>query len=577
MLRNVFILLLLVPLTAYSQNCYELNKGKGLSLFSPFLNDNPRSKAQIEGARFGDSSQTGGCGGVQCRWVVGVYNFSKPEPIFAIHSGIVTIYTTSSFVENNQANDALWINGDSITSSYMGIIPNVASGQFVYAGQQIGKVLIDANLNNNFALGIRRAPPFNPYHKRGYLPAKPDANGKCECNTEPVWPEYFVNPASKYVAYDRYNEILPQTSLKININPGGVGKWSFDNGTTWLSGGTKIIGLPFGHYKIIFKNDFGYTSPSPILVNTNNFNKDFETGASYIPDYTIIKKPDAELQRETDKKQIESKLAYAMDSLSMAVHADDKADLLKNTIIDSLNSRFKKIEAIQQETLFFTRLFRYILPILALALAFITILFFQNNKIRKQKKHLENLQKEQHHRVHNSLGVVSSLINKYKDDITPEKLANIDNSIIAISTVHRQLYKGNDFENINFQPIAENISQSLLAQRDIENYVEAHIHANIVIPKKQSTTLALMFNELFTNSLKYAFDNTEARNIFLSVAKEESHTLVIYRDNGKGYNMDFLEQKTSGFGRVLLEGLSNQLRAKINFYNENGACCMIKF
>src|SRR5690606_18790261 len=114
-----------------------------------------------------------------------------------------------------------------------------------------------------------------------------------------------------------------------------------------------------------------------------------------------------------------------------------------------------------------TRLFKYILPILLLAILFAVILLFQNNKIRRQKRYLENLQKEQHHRVHNSLGVVSSLLNKYKDDIDSEKLGHIDNSIIAISTVHRQLYKGSDLEYINFQPVAENITRSLLVQRGL--------------------------------------------------------------------------------------------------------------
>ncbi|MFV0605355.1 MAG: sensor histidine kinase [Niabella sp.] len=273
---------------------------------------------------------------------------------------------------------------------------------------------------------------------------------------------------------------------------------------------------------------------------------------------------------------MDTKLSHALDSLNKIMNADATTIALRNNIIDSLNTRFTHIENIQKETFFFTRLFKYILPILALAILFTIILFFQNNKIRKQKKHLENLQKEQHHRVHNSLGVVSSLLNTYKDNITPENLANIDNSIIAISTVHRQLYKGNDLEHINFQPVAESIFQSLLSQRELSDTVTLTIDANVMIPQKTSTVLALIFNELFTNSLKYAFDKNSLKTISLSTIHEDGHILVIYRDNGKGYNTDFLKHKTTGFGRVLIEGLAHQLRAKIMFYNEEGACCMIK-
>jgi two-component sensor histidine kinase len=171
---------------------------------------------------------------------------------------------------------------------------------------------------------------------------------------------------------------------------------------------------------------------------------------------------------------------------------------------------------------------------------------------------------------------VSSLLNKYKDDITPEKLADIDSSIIAISTVHRQLYKGSDLENISFQPVAEHIAQSLLLQRGLDSEVLVNIDAHVTVPQKKSTTLALMFNELFTNSLKYAFRNTSTKKISLTASTDGEGLLIIYRDNGKGYDTDFLKEKTSGFGRILLEGLAHQLRAKINFYNEGGACCMIK-
>lgn len=584
MLRKIFIIspviltiLLYVPFSSKSQKCYELNKGSGLGLFSPFLNGSPRGKPQIKGANFGDSAQDHSCNGAKKRWVIGVYAFSKAEPIFAVHAGIATIYTTSSFVENNQANDAIWINGDTITTTYMGIIPIVATGQYVYAGQQVGNVLIDANIDNNFGIGIRRAPVLNPFHKRGYLPVTHDGTGECKCKNEPLWPEYFVDPSSPFIDYNLVNEVMPEATLKVNIAPSGVGQWSFDNGTTWLNGGDKISGLPFSRYKIIFKNEYGYNAPVTYNAKIFSTNRNLILNVSYTPDYTILKKPAAELQREDDQKLLNTKIAVAMDSLGHTINEDGKTAALRNSIIDSLNNRFTRIETIQKETFFFTKLFKYILPVLLLALSFMGILLFQNNKIRKQKKYLENLQKEQHHRVHNSLGVISSLLNKYKENIDPEKLANIDNSIVAISTVHRQLYKGSDIENICFQPVAENIAQSLLAQRGLNETVKTFIDADVIIPQKKSTTLALIFNELFTNSLKYAFEHTREKMIFLTLSAENDHFLMVYRDNGSGYPIDFLKQKSDGFGRILLEGLSQQLRAKLTFYNEAGACCMIKF
>jgi len=572
--KLLIAILFILPITSYCQ-CYELNDGKGLSLFSPFLNNSPRFKEKVKGGSFGDTSTIRTCNDRKRRSAVSVYVVKDGEPIFAAHSGIINIYTSVNALEDNQTNDAIWIDGEILTTNYIGLKPVVQSGQYIYAGQLLGNVYRES-YGTLFGFGIRRAPPVNPYHKRGFLPSVPEEGKDCTCNGDPVWPEYFVDPASPFIAFDRYNDVLPDVSIRINFSPNGVGQWSFDNSKTWLSAGDHISKLPYGFYKIIFKPVYGYGTPSSINVRIDPTNQNYITTAKYAPDYTILKKPEAELQREADQKLIDTKMLHTLDSLNQIVNAGDRTFVLRNNIIDSLNNRFTKIENTQKETLLFTQLFKYILPVLLLAMTFMAILFFQNNKIRRQKKHLENLQKEQHHRVHNSLGLVSSLLNKYKDNIDPEKLANIDNKIIAISTVHRQLYKGNDLENINFQPVAENIAQSLLSQKGLTE-INAEIDANITIPQNKSTTLALIFNELLTNSLKYAFVNTTDKHIMLTTTNEDNHTLMIYRDNGLGYNDEFLNHKTSGFGRVLLEGLAHQLRAKISFYNETGACCMIKF
>jgi len=568
-------ILCFMSLSCYAQPCYKQNDGKGLSLFSPFFKSTPRAKVEVPGFSYGDTSTSRLCAGRGKKMVVCSYRFAEPEPIFAIHSGIVNVYTTTSTFEENQGNDAIWINGDSITTNYMGIYPSVQTGQYVYAGQLIGKTYKESNSEELFSFSIRRAKPFNPVVKRGLLPVAPD-NNNCECKRDPVWPEYFIYPAGMFIAYDRHNDFMPEGSLCINIEPGGVGKWSFDNGATWLSGGQKIEGLPYGYYRIIFKDEYGYFSTDPVNVRIRPNGKHFETSAQYTPDYTILKRPEAALQREADQKLLNGKFIIALDSFNQVMQANDKTVSIKNSIIDSLNTRFSKIEEVQKETFFLTRLYKYILPVLLLAILFAGILLFQNSKIRRQKKYLESLQKEQHHRVHNSLGLVSSLLNKYKDNIDPEKLANIDNNIIAIATVHRQLYKGDDLGKVDFQPVIEHIAQSLLSQKGFDDRTETNIDAHIIIPQSQSTTLALVFNELFTNSLKYAFENDSDRKISLTANREGNTIVIVYQDNGKGYSAEFLKHKTLGFGRVLLEGLAHQLRAKIHFYNANGACCMIK-
>jgi len=312
---TALFVLCFTSLLSHSQPCFELDRGKGLSLFSPFLKATPRSKTEVVGYSFGDTSLTKSCAGRGKKSVLCSYTLQEAEFIFAVHSGVANVFTTTSTFEENQENDAVWINGNTITSTYMGIYPSVQTGQYVYAGQLIGKAYKERNQENLFSFSIRRAPPVNPTLKRGYLPIISDRNN-CECKLDPLWPEYFIYPASRYINYDRMNEFLPEASLKVNMTPSGIGKWSFDDGTTWLQASEKIIGLPFGSYKIIFKSEYGYSTPPPTYIKMTNNNKEFVANVQYEPDYAILKKPEALLEKEKAESKTDAKLHLALDSLN---------------------------------------------------------------------------------------------------------------------------------------------------------------------------------------------------------------------------------------------------------------------
>lgn len=53
-------------------------------------------------------------------------------------------------------------------------------------------------------------------------------------------------------------------TLKIVLEPGGVGQWKIDGVTQWLTGGIEI--LPVGDYTVQFREESGYSAPSPETV-----------------------------------------------------------------------------------------------------------------------------------------------------------------------------------------------------------------------------------------------------------------------------------------------------------------------
>ena len=83
--------------------------------------------------------------------------------------------------------------------------------------------------------------------------------------------------------------------------------------------------------------------------------------------------------------------------------------------------------------------------------------------------------------------------------------------------------------------------------------------------------MGLIINELLTNSFKYAYPSVSEAKLTIQLQKKKFH----YADNGEGLPNNFSPEKTPTFGTQLIVSLSKQLRAKLKFYNLDGANCDI--
>lgn len=571
--------------------CYPNNPTR-ISLFSPFINSNPRVKKKIPTEYFGDSSRktTRTCNGRGIIHVGNGYYLDIGEEVFAPISGIVHIYTLGSNEIGNNTKTGLWIEGKVITANFQGIQPTVADGQYIYKGQTLGKGF-DNYGEAGVYFTIRNAPPQNPTVKRSFLPLSENPQTPCKCNNEPVFPEYFINPEMREIDYNEYNEVTPIGELSVHIEPSGVGQWSFDNGESWHSSGSVIRGMPFMYYKIIFKNEYGYQTPVPMEYKLAIGTSAVKLLAKYIPDYSILPRPKAQLENEEMKSDLIKRIQSLKDSvnsnLTISINTYIKDSLQKNYqsardyLLDSLNKKYNTLADIQRQQLTISQVFKYLLPIIFLLLVALGIYYIQNRKIKRQKKTLELMQTEQHHRVYNNLGIIAGLVFDYGKELGEEKIADLRNSILAIAKVHSQLYKGGSLETIYLNDLFTDIGKAMISQHNNSRETGLEINCHLKINQVKATKLALIINELFTNSLKHAFNESKSL-LKLSVSgykKENSSEIIIqYRDNGHGYATT--PQKNSsinGTGMILCYGLAKEIGAELSFYNDNGACCLIKF
>lgn len=192
----------------------------------------------------------------------------------------------------------------------------------------------------------------------------------------------------------------------------------------------------------------------------------------------------------------------------------------------------------------------------------------------------EMLLLEIHHRVKNSLQIVSSLLNLQKEKTNqnfPELINESQLKISNIAIVHDLLYQSSSHNQINLNIYLNQLTEHLMASFYDENK-KITIQKNISpidISLKNSVPLALIINEIIINSLKYAFEKKETGEISILATKEKGIIEIKIQDNGNG--IDDFNPKNKGIGLTLIEGFTKQLKGQLKYGNDNGCFFVISF
>ncbi|EDM38626.1 Signal Transduction Histidine Kinase [Pedobacter sp. BAL39] len=207
----------------------------------------------------------------------------------------------------------------------------------------------------------------------------------------------------------------------------------------------------------------------------------------------------------------------------------------------------------------------------------------QNQQLNVLLGEKEWLIKEIHHRVKNNLQIISSLLNTQSAYLHTSEartaIRDSQNRMQAISIVHHKLYQSNDLSTVNFQAYIEELVHSICdsfhSDKGIQfdfNLVEAHLNTTVTVP------IGLMLNEAITNSIKYAFADTELPRIAIAMVETEDDQYELsIRDNGKGLPENFDVDGCSSLGINLMVGLSSQIQGRFSICSDQGTVIRIVF
>ncbi len=204
-------------------------------------------------------------------------------------------------------------------------------------------------------------------------------------------------------------------------------------------------------------------------------------------------------------------------------------------------------------------------------------------QIKKDLKEKTLLLSEIHHRVNNNFQVITSLLYLQSQQIKEKHIINLFNQtrnrIYMMASVHEKLYHTKNFTSIDFKEYLEDVLNRLFRQSEISHRVKLVMEVkDVVLGIDDAIPVALLINELFTNSIKHAFpeDKKGTIRITFNLLDEDTYQLI-FQDNGVGLPEEIDFETSETFSLNLVRMLAKQITGEATFEQDDWTTFKIVF
>lgn len=206
-------------------------------------------------------------------------------------------------------------------------------------------------------------------------------------------------------------------------------------------------------------------------------------------------------------------------------------------------------------------------------------------EIKRSLEEKETLLKEIHHRVKNNLQEVVSILKLQRNRTTDEdvqwSLKECQNRVYTMAMVHENIYRTESLSAIGIKAYLDKLARDLLIEYmspgqnisfEINCSEDIEFDVDGIIP------VALITNELISNSMKYAFPGGRKGMIGITVEKTpENNYRYIYSDDGVGFSPGFRIDKTKTLGLKIVRAFVRQLDGSLELVPCAGTKIIISF
>lgn len=192
-----------------------------------------------------------------------------------------------------------------------------------------------------------------------------------------------------------------------------------------------------------------------------------------------------------------------------------------------------------------------------------------NSKLSSLIEERELLLKELYHRIKNNFHMIIGLLwfEAQQDPNKENIFYQLINRVKSVMSIYDYLYASQNLNSINIKEYPENIIQHTLIAYNSKTIQINYNLEDKILPFDNAASLAIITNEVLTNSLKHN-DLNHALHITVHSSSNKENFALIIHDDGKGFEK---EKQTKGLGMKIVEQFCDKLTdSHYSFTYDNG-------
>lgn len=204
----------------------------------------------------------------------------------------------------------------------------------------------------------------------------------------------------------------------------------------------------------------------------------------------------------------------------------------------------------------------------------------KTHQIQQSLNQKDILLREIHHRVKNSLSIVSGLLQLQIMNSDNEEVSIIlkdsQTKIQSVGLIHEKLYKTDSFSEIELGRYIKDLVESIHETfSKLKDSVELQFDLDkVTLDTDRVIYCGLLVNELVVNAFKHAFSKQPSGLLRISLKKNKGELILSICDNGPGLAKDFKLEGDDSLGTMLITSFAENLNAAIDITEpDKGGTC----